>query len=135
MDTTNVRGMHEANRLAWNEGAVRYTEWIDRDLDRLRDGGTTLQPVEIEHLGDLHWCARAIHLQCASGSDSLSLLNRGAGEVVGVDISDLHIANAERKSDALGMPARWIRADLLDTPAELDGTADLVYTGKGALNW
>ena len=42
---------------------------------------------------------------------------------------------ARRKSDALGAPATWIRCDLLDTPHELDGTADLVYTGRGALNW
>ena len=30
---------------------------------------------------------------------------------------------------------RWYRCDLLDTPHELDGTADLVYTGRGALCW
>jgi hypothetical protein len=38
-------------------------------------------------------------------------------------------------SDAVGAPARWIEADVLDTPAELDRTGDLVYTGRGALIW
>jgi SAM-dependent methyltransferase len=52
-----------------------------------------------------------------------------------VDISDVHIDNARRISSALNAPAEWYRCDILDTPAELDGTADLVYTGRGALNW
>lgn len=130
-----VRRMHESNRAAWNEGAVGYTEYIG-DMTTLPGGGTTLKPVELAHLGDLRpWCRRAIHLQCASGADTLSLVNLGAAEVIGVDISDVHIENARRKTEQLGFPARWYRCDILETPHELDGTADLVYTGKGALNW
>ena len=134
-DAPDIREMHERNRAAWNDGAVGYDEHIG-DMDVLPGGGTTLKPVEIEHLGDLRpWCRRAIHLQCASGADTLSLVNLGAAEVVGVDISDVHIENARRKTAALGFPATWVRADILDTPHDLDGTADLVYTGKGALCW
>ncbi len=130
-----IRRMHESNRAAWNEAAVNYDDVIG-DLPILQRGGTVLKPIELQQLGDLHgWCQRAIHLQCASGADTLSLVNLGAAEVVGVDISDVHLANARRKSEALGFPASWYRCDLLDTPAELDGTADLVYTGKGALCW
>ena len=43
----------------------------------------------------------------------------------------MHDASAKR----WGAPASWYRCDVLETPAELDGTADLVYTGRGALNW
>jgi SAM-dependent methyltransferase len=39
------------------------------------------------------------------------------------------------KSTRLGAPARWYCCDVLDTPHELDNTADLVYTGRGALPW
>src|SRR5207245_955119 len=35
----------------------------------------------------------------------------------------------------LGAAATWIEADALETPDELNGSADLVYTGKGALPW
>lgn len=45
------------------------------------------------------------------------------------------IGVARRKSDALSAPATWYHADVLDTPHDLDGTADLVYTGRGALPW
>lgn len=133
----DVRRLHESNRAAWNQGAAGYTEFIEGESGAIRLGEySTLKPVEIEQIGDLHGrCARAIHLQCASGADTLSLLNLGADEVIGVDISDGHIENARVKSAQLGANAQWFRCDLLDTPHELDGTADLVYTGKGAIIW
>jgi len=59
----------------------------------------------------------------------------GAAEVVGVDISEKMIAVAQRKTAALGAPASWYCCDVLDTLHALDGTADLIYTGKGALPW
>src|SRR5215213_5479504 len=129
------RTLHEQNRVAWNEGAVEYDAVIgDRAISPT--GGSTLQPIEQARRGDLHgWCQRAIHLQCASGADTLSLINLGAAEAIGIDIADVHIANARRKAAELGFPARFICCDLLDTPHDLDGTADLVYTGKGALCW
>ncbi|GAC1641292.1 MAG: class I SAM-dependent methyltransferase [Chloroflexota bacterium] len=131
-----VRRRHEGNRLAWNEGAAHYTETLEEAIAFLRDGGSNLHPVERANLGDLRaWCSTAIHLQCASGKDTLSLWNEGAGRVVGVDISDVHIANARTMSAALSAPAEWYRCDILDTPHDLDGTADLLYTGRGALNW
>lgn len=131
-----VRARHEANRAAWNEGAARYTAEIEETIAFLAAGGSNLHPVERTNLGDLAaWCRMAIHLQCASGRDTLSLWNEGVPQVVGVDISDVHIANARRISEALRASAVWYRCDLLDTPHELDGTADLVYTGRGALGW
>ena len=78
---------------------------------------------------------RAIHLQCAGGRDTLSLWNLGATEVVGVDFSPRMLALAARLTDAVAAPARWIEADVLDTPHELDSTADLLYTGRGSLIW
>ncbi len=136
MTDPDVRAWHEANRVAWNEGAVRYTEEIEETIAFLRAGGSNLHPIERAALGDLRaWCHTAIHLQCASGRDTLSLWNEGAAQVIGVDISDVHIANARRISEALNAPARWHRCDVLDTPHELDGSADLVYTGRGALCW
>lgn len=127
---------HQGNRAAWNEAAARYEQEIDSDVAFLREGGKNFCPPEFAFLKDLDvWCKRAIHLQCAGGRDTLSLLNLGAHEVVGVDISDRMIACARAKSAALNAPAMWFRCDILETPHELDGTADLVYTGRGAICW
>ncbi len=136
VDAEEVKARHEANRVVWNEGAARYTEEIAETIAFLRDGGSNLHPIERANLGDLRaWCRTAIHLQCASGRDTLSLWNEGVAQVIGVDISDVHIANARRIGEALAAPARWYRCDILDTPHELDGSVDLVYTGRGALCW
>jgi SAM-dependent methyltransferase len=135
-ERADVRAMHASNRLAWDEAAERYEGWLDEAIALIGDGGTNLFPIEVELIGDLHGrCRRAIHLQCAGGRDTLSLWNLGADEVVGVDISPRMLELARRLAEAVGAPATWIEADVLDTPAELDGTGDLVYTGRGSLLW
>jgi SAM-dependent methyltransferase len=135
-ERADVRGMHRSNRQAWDEAAERYQGWFDDAVTLIRDGGSNLFPLEAALIGDLHGrCRRAIHLQCAGGRDSLSLWNLGAEEVVGIDFSPRMLELARRLSEAVGAPARWIEADVLDAPAELDGTGDLVYTGRGALIW
>jgi SAM-dependent methyltransferase len=135
-DAQEVRARHAANRIAWNQGATRYAAELEETIAFIRGGGSNLHPIERANLGDLRpWCRVAIHLQCASGRDTLSLWNEGVARVVGVDISDVHIANARRLSEAVAAPATWYCCDVLDAPHELDGTADLVYTGRGALCW
>jgi len=135
-EQADIRAMHRSNRAAWDEAAERYERWLPEAIELIRSGGTNLLPPELELIGDLHGrCRRAIHLQCAGGRDTLSLWNLGADEVIGVDFSPRMLALAERLTAAVGAPARWIRADVLDTPHELDGTADLLYTGRGSLMW
>ena len=130
------RGQHRANRQAWDEAAERYEGWLAEAIELIRSGGTNLLPPELELIGDLHGkCRRAIHLQCAGGRDTLSLWNLGADEVVGLDFSPRMLQLAERLAAATGAPARWVLADVLDAPHELDGSADLLYTGRGALIW
>ena len=135
-ELADVPTMHAANRAAWDEAAERYEGWFDEAVALIRSGGTNLFGVETALIGDLHGrCHRAIHLQCAGGRDTLSLWNHGADEVIGVDFSSRMLDLAARLTEATGAPARWILSDVLDTPAELDGTADLVYTGRGSLIW
>jgi SAM-dependent methyltransferase len=141
LDETEVRARHESNRAVWNEGALHYTTEMAATIAFISEGKSNLHPIERRNLGELRsWCKTAIHLQCASGKDTLSLLNEGVSRVIGVDISDKHIENARQITAALEntgrqIQAEWIRYDVLDTPHELDGTADLVYTGRGALCW
>jgi SAM-dependent methyltransferase len=135
-EATDVRAMHDATRRAWDEAAERYEGWFDEAVALIRAGGVNLFGAEVELIGDLHGrCRRAIHLQCAGGRDTLSLWNLGADEVIGVDYSARMLELAARLTEATGAPARWIHSDVLDTPHELDGSADLLYTGRGSLIW
>ena len=135
-EATDVRAMHRATGAAWDEAAERYEGWLAEAIELIRGGGSNLFPEEVELLGDLHGhCRQAVHLQCAGGRDTLSLWRLGAAEVVGVDLSPRMIDLAERLTAATDAPARWVVSDVLDTPHQLDGTADLVYTGRGSLLW
>ncbi len=135
-ERADVRAMHASNRAAWDEAAERYEGWFDEAVALIRSGGVNLFGAEVELIGDLHGrCRRAIHLQCAGGRDTLSLWNLGADEVVGVDFSPRMLDLAARLTAATGAPATWVQADVLQTPRDLDGTADLLYTGRGSLIW
>jgi SAM-dependent methyltransferase len=135
-ELADVRAMHASNRAAWDEAAERYEGWLTEAIELIRSGGTNLFGTEIELIGDLHGrCRRAIHLQCAGGRDTLSLWNLGADEVIGIDFSPRMLDLARRLTEATAAPARWIESDVLATPHELDGSADLVYTGRGSLVW
>ena len=82
-DPQEIRARHAANRAAWNQGAAAYTEDNERRVELLRGGWSNVHPVERAMLGDLSRFDLAIHLQCASGADTLSLLNEGIRRVVG----------------------------------------------------
>ncbi len=127
---------HDSNRLAWNEAAATYRADLEKSIQLLREGKNSFCAPELETLKRVvPGTERCIHLQCAGGSDSLSLLNLGAKEVIGVDISEEMIAVAREKALALKMNAKWVVSDTLKVPSELDATADLIYTGQGAINW
>lgn len=132
----DMKGRILETSSAWNVTAAIYERDEHADIALLRAGGASLLTPERRFLHGLStWCGRAIHLQCAGGTDTLSLWTLGASEVVGLDISERMIAVAQRKSHALRAPALWYCCDVLDAPPALDATADLVYTGKGALPW
>ena len=132
----DIRERHQETGAAWDQAAALYERDEAEAITFLRSGGSHLFPPERRILGDLRpWCRLAVHLQCAGGTDTLSLLAQGAQAVVGTDISPRMVAVARRTAEALGAPAAFHVCDTLDVPHELDGTADLVYTGKGALPW
>ena len=132
MDPTSF---HQDNAKAWNITAAKYEDDEQEGIDFLRAGGSSLLPEEQAVLGDLSGCQLAIHLQCAGGLDTLSLLHHGVQAVHGLDISERMIASARRKSAALNAPAAWTCCDVLAAPQSLWGSADLVHTGRGALPW
>ncbi len=128
--------LHRQNARAWDLAAGKYAAEVEQDVAQLQASETSLLPAELRLLGDLStWCGLAIHLQCSHGQDALSLWKLGAREVIGVDISAEMLKLAEQKARRLGANARWYHCDVLHVPGELDGSADLVYTGKGALPW
>ncbi|WP_136519014.1 MULTISPECIES: class I SAM-dependent methyltransferase [Cellulomonas] len=134
----DARTVHAENAVGWDETASWYARRAEDLRELLASGGSTLQPQEHRLLGMLPplgtWCDLAVHLQCAAGFDTVSLTNAGARRAVGVDIAPELVRNARSLAAQVGAPAEFVCSDVL-TLDGLDGQADLVYTGKGAVHW
>jgi SAM-dependent methyltransferase len=123
-----------ANRTAWETASVKYLREF-ADLLAQADSGSSLLDVERELLSDvLRRSPDVVHLQSGHGLDDVALVRAGAKSVVGVDYSSVAAGAAQRRADELGVPCRYVVAALPGAPLA-SASADLVYTGKGALIW
>jgi SAM-dependent methyltransferase len=121
------------NQRAWNEiAAIRYQSQPPASF--FAQGNSTLDPREIQAFGDVRG-KMLLHLQCATGEDTLSWSIAGA-EATGVDISELQIELARQKAAQAHLSTQFIAADIYALPDSLRATSfDYVYTGKGVLVW
>jgi SAM-dependent methyltransferase len=123
-----------ANRTHWNEKAeFNLATW---DVDAfVADPEKLSRIVEADRheLGAVRGKS-LIHLQCHFGLDTLSWARLGA-EVTGVDFAPRAIAAATELAARAGLPARFVEADLYQTPTLVPEAFDVVYTGGGALCW
>jgi SAM-dependent methyltransferase len=123
-----------ANQSLWDAWTAIHSSGDFYDLEGFKAGGVRIQPYEIEMIGDVSGRS-LLHLQCHFGIDTLSWARLGA-RVTGADISPAAIELASRLADELGFPdARFVRSNLYDLPAVLDGRFDIVYTSRGVLGW
>jgi SAM-dependent methyltransferase len=130
----DVRDYIEANRRAWNEIAVVRQRELWPAADFFARGGSILDPRVVAAAGDVRG-VRLLHLQCATGEETLSWAVAGA-DATGVDISEQQIALAERKAADAGLICRFVAADLYALPSDVrDGRFELVYAGVGVLTW
>jgi SAM-dependent methyltransferase len=124
----------EANRRAWEMASHKHVREYD-DLLAQAAAGSSLNAVERGLLaGILADAPEVVHLQSGHGLDDAALVQAGARSVVGVDYSAVAAGAAQRRADELGLACRYIVSTVPGVPLA-DGTADLVYTGKGALIW
>ena len=136
-DSENYRAH---NQRAWNEIAgVRSRMFPPAEF--FAQGGSTLSPRVVTAaetaLGSLGG-QQVIHLQCATGEDTLSWAGLGLA-AHGVDISEAQIELARAKAQAARLNARFTAADVYALPealpADWPAQYDLVFSGGGALVW
>ncbi|WGF89513.1 class I SAM-dependent methyltransferase [Marinivivus vitaminiproducens] len=125
-----------ANRENWDERVAIHVASTMYDVDGLRAGDASLDPIVDGVLGDVTGL-RIAHLQCHFGRDSLVLARRGAASVTGLDFSPPAIAQATELAHELGLPARFVLGNLYDTRALIPepGGFDLVYATWGTIGW
>ena len=128
------RDYTEQNRRAWDEIAKIREKTLFPPATFFAEGGSILDAVVTQAVGEVAG-KTLLHLQCASGEETLSWAVMGA-TATGVDISEAQIKLARRKAKAAGLKVQFIAADVYALPdAVQSATFDLVYTGGGALPW
>lgn len=118
------------NKKAWNLLAKEHYQTF---LKRYETNRIVLSPTIVNELGNING-KKLIHLQCNTGSDTLSLRRLGA-TVTGIDFADNNILYANRLFQALKEEGRFLRANVLDLPSELTNQFDVVFTSEGAIGW
>jgi SAM-dependent methyltransferase len=121
------------NKRAWNEIAfIRHKK--QQPASFFVSSNSTLDPRESQAAGDVQG-KQLLHLQCATGEDTLSWALVGA-QVTGVDISESQITLAQQKAAEAHLSVRFVAADIYALPVDLqEETFDIVYTGGGVLCW
>jgi len=128
---SSIADPEEQNMAFWNEVApVHYRSY---DIASLRKGHSLIDNVLRRELYPVAGKS-IVHLQCHIGTDTLSLAMDGA-TVTGVDFSHDSLAIARTLAQELGLPVRFVEANVLNLTEVLRETFDLVYTTKGVLCW
>ena len=123
-----------SNRAAWEAASGKYVREYAEFLAKAA-AGTSLLAAERELLRDvLRGGPDVVHYQSGNGTDDVALVRAGARSVIGLDYSEVTAGAAQRRANDLGVRCRYVVAALPGAPLA-DASADLVYTGKGALIW
>ncbi len=121
------------NRANWDERVGQHLDSPFYDLAGFKQGRCTLRDFDLAMLPDVAG-KDLVHLQCHFGLDTLSWARRGA-RVTGLDFSAPAVAAAQAIALELGIPARFVQANVYDALQALGADFDIVYTGLGALCW
>ena len=121
------------NRAFWDEVTPVHAASDFYRLDEFKRGATVLHDFVVEEVGDVSGLT-LLHLQCHFGLDTLNWARLGA-QVTGVDISGVSIDRARALASELDIPAKFVRANVLEIDGEFDSRFDRVFTSFGALCW
>jgi SAM-dependent methyltransferase len=132
MERAEIARLTDVNRRAWDVIAVVRGDGLHSG-ELFAEGVGNLPAAELP-ISDWQGLD-VLHLQCASGEDTLSLALAGAN-VTGVDIAPENIRHARRKARIAGLDATFVVADVYDLPPELRAARfDVVFVSCGALCW
>jgi SAM-dependent methyltransferase len=126
------------NRAHWDERVPIHLGSTFYDVEAFKAGRPIIEPFEVDELGPLDGL-RLVHLQCHFGLETLDIARlHPTVQVVGVDFSAPAITAASQLAAEVRLAERseFVRADVYHAVDALGGRRfDVVYTGKGALNW
>lgn len=132
---SNEQEFFRRNCDAWNAKTPVHLESDFYDVDGFLETKSSLNSIELELLGDITGKS-VLHLQCHFGMDTLSLAQRGASHVVGIDFSDKAIEAARDLQARASIPnAEFICCNVYDTIEHVSEQFDIVYASYGTIGW
>jgi SAM-dependent methyltransferase len=123
----------KTNLTKWNAVVSVHARSAMYDVAGFKAGRVKLHDLELAEVGEVRGKSM-LHLQCHFGLDTMSWARIGA-DVTGLDFSDEAIKLARSLSDELAIPARFVCADVYDTPSAVGATFDIVFTSYGTITW
>lgn len=123
-----------ANRAVWEVASQKYVREYDDFLAQAASGVSLTSTERARLRGVLRRSPEVVHLQSGHGPEDAALVRAGARSVLGIDYSRVAVRAAQRRADELGVACRYVVAAIPGVPLA-SASADLVYTGKGALIW
>lgn len=131
MNTNNK--FFDTNRATWNKKVSIHANSDMYDMQAFKNGKSSLMSYELDALGDVNE-KTLLHLQCHFGQDTLSLSRMGAN-CVGVDLSDEGIKLAKQLNTELGLNAKFVCCNVLETSHYIKKQFDIVFTSYGVIGW
>jgi SAM-dependent methyltransferase len=132
--------MHEANRKRWDVATARYKARGDADGDWRRchiDPSLGFERGSLallrQYVGDLQGKSACV-LSSGDNYAAFALVGLGA-DVTSVDISQKQLDVAAERAAQLGLDIRFVRADVVNLPAWMDGTFDFACSTNGVMVW
>jgi len=138
----NKKTIIEANRAAWNQ-ALKYHQKARNNSLQIgfeNPNFTTLNrdcdEVLIQKLKNINLANKTIsQLPCNNGRELLSLMQYGAEEGVGFDISDIAIKEAKELAEISKLNVMFERCDILEIEDKYNNYFDFIYISEGSLQW
>jgi SAM-dependent methyltransferase len=132
--TNDTASFLQSNQKLWDDRVPVHQRSAFYRMDEFLRGENVLDEIVTDELGPEVDGRSLLHLQCHFGQDSLCLARMGA-RVMGVDFSEVAIADATRLNQQLGLNASFVQSDVYELTDKLSGTFDIVFTSFGAVCW
>lgn len=133
MNPSTATDYLNVNRALWNARVPVHVGSRVYDVAGFLKAPCCLTELEREMLGEVRG-QTALHLQCHFGLDTISLATLGA-RAVGLDFSEVAIAEARRLAEATGSAATFVCADVYETRQVVREQFDLLFSSFGAIGW
>ena len=131
----NLHEISNANRQAWNEAQSMVPEDYKRQVIKdLKEGKNRIDQDILKILMQIVKGKRVCQFCCNNGRELLSLRKYEPKELIGFDMSDALITEANSMASGLNCDCKFIQTDIYDI-IDYQNYFDILFITIGVLPW